>query len=119
MNLKEGDRKYAGEYHCDDYAVAVKAGQTLKVDFQPNGFIPVIMSKKNVKYSGSAGRADGETLNERVSLEYKSPIDAQVIISLTTRDKGEAGSYEAKFTVDGKALSPATNGEGSGQVTLN
>lgn len=116
--LVEGDRKYAGEYHCDDYTVSVGAGQTLKVDFLPEGFIPVIMSKKDGRYSNSAGRADGETIGERVSFTYTSPSDAEVIVSLTTRDKGESGPYEAKFTVDGVTRTPAANSDGSGYVPV-
>jgi len=41
-----------------------------------------------------------------------------LIISLTTRDKGEAGTYEASFTLEGKTLNPASNGDGSGYVAL-
>lgn len=116
--LKEGDRMFAGQYFCDDYVIPAKANQKIEVVFQPNGFVPVILSKKDGRYSSSAGRADGDTVNEQITFSYVTPKDASVIVQLVTRDEGESGSYQVRITLDGKTLTPITNGEGNGYVTV-
>ena len=116
--LSEGDRLYAGEYFSDTYAVALAAGEKIKVVVHANGFTPVILTKKNGRYSNSAGSTHGNEVNGKIELEYTAASDSAFQATVTCKNKTGSGIYVVSFYIDGKLLPSPKVGSDQGEGNI-
>lgn len=115
--LEKGDRMYAGEYFSDEFSVGLAEGDQVKVVFKSLGFAPVLLTKQDGRYSGSAGRFDGELAGETAIVEWTAKKNSRFLATITTAGKGEEGTYQASFFVNGVKL-PDPAGPDSGDKTI-
>jgi len=117
--LAQGDRLYAGECFADTFSISLTTGQKVKVVFETKGFIPVLLSKKDGKYSLAAGSVHGKGEGETVELEHTAAGNSRFLATITTKNKGVSGSYKAKFYIDGKQLStPVQKNQGAADILV-
>lgn len=80
------------------------AEEKIKVVVHANGFTPVILTKKNGRYSNSAGSTHGNEVNGKIELEYTAASDSALLATVTCKNKTGSGSYVVSFHIDGKQL---------------